>query len=104
MTEAAAWSAKRIVQRVVAQFSDTAMSETERHSGDILAVQSNYGGEYVDVGTVKQSVSQLLPNGLMDSLPTVEKIGRVGTGRKAGISRAAEVIAKIQKNFEELVI
>jgi hypothetical protein len=32
------------------------MSETERHSGDILAVQSNYDGDYVDVRTMKQPV------------------------------------------------
>ena len=74
MNGAAAWSAKTIVQQIVAQISGTAMSETERHSGDILAGQSNYDGEYVDVGTVKQPVSQMLPDELMDSLPTVEEI------------------------------
>ncbi len=63
-----------IVQRAVAQISGIAMSETERRSGDILAVQSNYDGEYVDVGTVKQPVSQLLPNGLKACLLTVEEI------------------------------
>jgi hypothetical protein len=44
-----AWSATTVVQRAVAQISGTAMSETERHSGDILAGQSNYDGEYVDM-------------------------------------------------------
>ncbi len=73
MTEAAPWSAKTIVQRVVAQISGTAMSETESHSGDIFAVQSNHDGEYVDVETVKQPVSQFLPDDLTDSLPTVEE-------------------------------
>ena len=41
MTEAAAWSAKTIVQRPAAQIYGTAMSETKRHSGDIRAVQNN---------------------------------------------------------------
>ena len=45
-----------------------------RHSGYIFTIQSSHDGEHVDVGTVKQPVSQLLPDGLMDSLPTVEKI------------------------------
>ena len=69
-----AWSAGTIMQHAAAQISGTAMSETKRHSGGILAGHSNYDGEYVDVGTVKQPVSQLLPDDLMDSLPTVEEI------------------------------
>ena len=48
------------------------MPETERHSDAIRAVQKNDDGKYMNVEKEKQPVSQLLPDNLKGSLPTVE--------------------------------
>jgi hypothetical protein len=62
------------MQEVLAQITDAAMPEIEHHCNAIRAVQYNDDEQVFECGKVKQPVSQLLPDDLKSSLPTVEEI------------------------------